>query len=252
MAQFVKAIGSLSGPLIPAMAAYFWKADWRVIFPIYAVALLLTIVFSIPLKVEERADESKKQPATFSSCFALLKKPYVLMMVMAIFLYVGAEVSMSSGIPLYLKANFNFDISTLGVIGTSVLFLALTVGRFMGGVILSWIAPKKFFVITTFVSIVGILGLFINNQAAALVSVILMGLGFANIFPLVFSIAVDTMPENTNELSGLMVTAIAGGALVPPVMGFVMDHSTVLIGFLVPLAAILYITWVALYSSKKA
>ena len=89
------------------------------------------------------------------------------------------------------------------------------------------------------------------NQTVAVASFFLVGLGFANIFPLVFSIAVDAMPEHTNELSGLMVTAIVGGAILPPMMGLVADHTTVQLSFLVPLAAILYITWTALMNLKS-
>jgi len=248
LAQFVKAIGSLSGPLIPAAAAYFWSADWRVIFPIYAGALLITIALVGPLKVKEEHED--KVPATFKSCFALLKNRYVLMMVLAIFVYVGAEVSMSSDKPLYLKSTFNFDITTLGVLGTGLFFMCLTIGRLLGGIILNWVSPKTFFIITSIVSAVGILGLFPGIKSVALISVILIGLGFANIFPLVFSIAVDSMPEYANELSGLMVTAIAGGAILPPLMGMVADRTSVLIGFIVPFLAIVYIFWTALNTSK--
>ena len=60
------------------------------------------------------------------------------------------------------------------------------------------------------------------------------------------------MPEHTNELSGLMVTAILGGACLPPLMGLVADRSSVQLSFLVPLAAILYITWTALSNRRPA
>jgi MFS transporter, FHS family, L-fucose permease len=250
LAQFVKAIGSLSGPLLPAAAAYFWKGDWSIVFPVYSVCLLITLTLIAFLKVEKH--QEKKQTATFASCFALLKNGYVFMMVMAIFVYVGAEVCMSSSIPLFLKSAYNIDISTVGVLGTGLFFLALTIGRFMGGIVLTWISPKKFFIVTSVLSLLGIVGLFLGVKVIAIISMFVIGLGFANIFPLVFSIAVDAMPERTNELSGLMVTAIAGGALIPPIMGFVSDKSTVLMGFLVPLAAILYITFIALKSAKKA
>jgi len=56
---------------------------------------------------------------------------------------------------------------------------------------------------------------------------------------------VESLPQYTNELSGLMVTAIVGGAILPPLMGLVSDRSSVLIGFLVPMAAIFYIAWTA-------
>ncbi|MBN1465102.1 MFS transporter [candidate division KSB1 bacterium] len=249
IAQFVKAIGSLSGPAIPAAAAYIWKGDWRIVFPIYAASLLLTLLTVAFLKVKE--EESTSQAATFASCFSLLKNRFVLMMVFGIFVYVGAEVCMSSQIPLYLKEKFGIDIQTMGMLGTGLFFIALTIGRFLGGVILNWMAPKKFFILTCVVSIIGIALLFFSLETLAIPAVLLTGFGFANIFPLVFSITVDSMPTRSNELSGLMVTAICGGALVPLLMGVVTDLTTSLFGFLVPMAAILYISWTALIVRQK-
>jgi FHS family L-fucose permease-like MFS transporter len=248
LAQFVKAIGSLSGPMIPVLAARYFGASWKVIFPIYAAALVIAVIAVAGLRIDERKDESKA--ATLGSCLALLKNGYVLMMVAAIFLYVGAEVSVSASIPLYLKEKFNIDIARVGLLGTGLFFSALTIGRFSGGVILNWMAARKFFVLTCGVSIFALLGLFVPDRTLAMISFFVAGLGFANIFPLVFSITVESMPEHTNELSGLMVTAILGAACVPPLMGLVADRSSWQAGFLVPLAAILYISWTALANRR--
>jgi len=246
--QFVKAMGSLSGPLIPVIAARYFGASWKVIFPIYTVALLITVSAVSGLRVSRQ--ESERKAATFGSCLALLKNGYVLAMVGAIFLYVGAEVSVSAGIPLFLKERFDIDINRVGLLGTGLFFTALTIGRLSGGVILNWASPRRFFLVTCATSIAGLLGLFMPARSLAVTGFFLAGLGFANIFPLVFAIAVESMPEHTNELSGLMVTAIVGGALLPPLMGLVADHSTVQFSFVVPLAAILYITGTALKNLK--
>ena len=246
--QFVKAMGSLSGPLIPVIAARYFGASWKVIFPIYTVALLITVLAVSGLRVSRQ--ESERKAATFGSCLALLKNGYVLAMVGAIFLYVGAEVSVSAGIPLFLKERFDIDINRVGLLGTGLFFTALTIGRLSGGVILNWASPRRFFLVTCATSIAGLLGLFMPARSVAVTGFFLAGLGFANIFPLVFAIAVESMPEHTNELSGLMVTAIVGGALLPPLMGLVADHSTVQFSFVVPLAAILYITGTALKNLK--
>lgn len=252
LAQFVKAIGSLSGPLIPVIAANAWGLDWKVIFPVYAVAIAVAWVAGFTLKVDSAAAPSA-QPATLSSCLALLRNSYVFMMVLAIFLYVGAEVSVSSGAPLYLRERFGVDISRIGLLGTGLFFAALTIGRFSGGVILNWIKPRVFFLVTSLLSAVGLLGLFVPNGTIAVASFFVAGLGFANIFPLVFSITIDRLPEHTNALSGLMVMAIVGGAFVPPLMGWVSDLTgSVQSGFFVPLAAIVYILWVSVMSRRGA
>jgi fucose permease len=250
LGQFVKAIGSLSGPMIPVIAARYFGASWQVIFPVYAVALLLSVVAVGALRVEEKRPE--RPAATLASCLSLLKNGYVLAMVAAIFLYVGAEVCVSAGIPLLLKERFATDISSQGLLGTGLFFVALIVGRFSGGVVLNWLAPKRFFLITCLLSVAGLLLLWLPSPAIAAISLFLVGLGFANIFPLVFSIAVESMPDRANELSGLMVTAIVGGAFVPPLMGMLADRSSVQVSFVVPLAAILYVTWVAVKNLSSA
>ncbi len=247
--QFVKAIGSLAGPVIPPLAAAWLGADWKVIFPVFSVGLLVTLVMLAITNIDE-VKITDREPTTLKSSLLLLSNKYVLLMVLGIFLYVGAEVCMSSGIPLYLEDNFGIDIVKFGVLGTGLFFTTLMIGRFLGGMILNWLKPEKFFVITSLVSILGILGLFIGNQWIAILSVVIIGFGFANIFPLIFSITIERLPEKTNELSGLMVTAIVGGAFVPLLMGFLQDLTTISIGFLVPLAALVYIAILAFSNNR--
>ena len=251
LAQFVKAIGSLTGPVIPAVAASYFGSDWKILFPIYAVALVITILSVATLKVEEHRSVGTG-PVTLGSCLALLKNGYVAMMVAAIFLYVGAEVCMSSGIPIYLASAFGIQIEKLGLLGTGLFFTALMLGRFLGGVVLNWISPRRFFLATVALSVLALLGMFTGIAAVVVVSVILAGLGFANVFPLVFSITVDAMPAKANELSGLMVTAIVGGAILPPVMGLLADRMSPEAGFIVPLAALLYVGWTSLRNLNTA
>ncbi len=252
LAQFVKAIGSLSGPVIPVVAARWFGLSWRMIFPVFSVAVAIALLAALTLHLPH-TPPTAHQTATLRSCLALLKNGYVAMMVLAIFLYVGAEVSVSSGIPIYLRDRYSIDVAKIGLLGTGLFFAALTAGRFSGGVVLNWIKPKTFLVMTCVLSILGLLGMFMPNETVVVVGFFLTGLGFANVFPLVFSITVDRMPDSANTLSGLMVTAIVGAAFVPPIMGLLADavHS-MQIAFVVPLAAILYITWAALVNFRGA
>jgi MFS transporter, FHS family, L-fucose permease len=242
--QFVKAIGSLSGALLPAAAAAWWGMDWKLLFPVYTVAIGITAIILFLIPIREKV--IPEVPPGFLSCINLLRKPGIAIMVLAIFLYVGAEVSMASKLPSYLENNYGLDIEKLGVASVGLFFLTIMAGRFLGGVMLNWIKAPLFLMITTIIALLGIGGLFIGSQPVAIVSIILTGLGFANIFPLIFSITVDKHPEYTNELSGLMVTAIIGGAVLPLVMGKVADMANVTISFIVPGVAILYSFFVAL------
>jgi len=237
--QFIKAIGSLSGSLIPFAAAKWFGMTWEVLFPIYVASLLLTLVIIGFTRIEEvKAD---KTPANFKSCFSLLKNPFILSMVLGIFIYVGIEICISTGVPILLSSNYEIDLKTWGLLGNAFFFIAILTGRFLGSVILNWMKPSTFFRATVLLSLIGLLLIFVNIKAVTLAGIFITGLGFANIFPLIFSITVDALPERSNEISGLMITAIAGGAFIPPIMGLVADKVSVLAGFVVPTIGLLYV-----------
>ena len=251
LGQFVKAIGSLSGSLLPLLAAQYWGMDWKVVFPIYSVIVLVAVIYLSVVKIEEKRLDSSS-PASLGSVLRLLKNRYVFLMVLAIFLYVGIEVSMSAKLPNYLAERFHFDIKKLGLWGTLFFFIALTIGRFLGSVILNWMSASRFLKLTAIISLIGIAGLYIANSALpGFISIFIIGLGFANVFPLIFSIAINAMPERTNEISGLMITAIIGGAIIPVIFGAVADMFSLMAGFAVTLVCMVYIFGVSFVKSIK-
>jgi len=250
-AQAIKAIGSSMGFLLPPLAVAAFGLDWPLLFPIYAGIILITLFSCASMQVAETKDPNAK-PATFGSCFSLLfEDKFILKMVLGIFLYVGAEVCFSSGVPMLLRDKFGMTGFGLWI-SWALFFLPILAGRFAGAMVLKSMSPGKFLVLTTLLSVAGIICVFSGLQALAFAGIVLAGLGFANIFPLIFSITIDYKPERSNEISGLMVTAIVGGAFIPPLMGLVADASgSVTMGFLVPLAALIYIAAVSLGATKK-
>ena len=74
----------------------------------------------------------------------------------------------------------------------------------------------------------------------------MLGLCCANIFPIMFSAALQHSPENTDNLSALMIMGIAGGAILPMIMGAVADMSNQTVSLIVPFLALVYIYYVAI------
>ncbi len=242
-AQFVKAIGSLSGSLIPFAAARWFGAEWKILFPIYVATIILTLVLVGLTKITE--DNATREPATFQKCFSLLNNRFILTMVAGIFVYVGVEICLSSGVPILLHSNYGIELKTWGLLGNAFFFISILTGRFLGSIILNWMKPTSFFKATVIVSLIGVGLIFTTFQWVTLVGILLAGLGFANIFPLIFSITIDSYPERSNEISGLMVTAISGGAFIPPLMGLVADKFSVTTGFILPLIGLVFLGYIA-------
>lgn len=249
--QFIKSIGSLSGALIPLIVAKLWGLDWKVLFPLYATFVIFSIIILLFTNIKESHPVKKSTPASLGTTIELLKIPYIGLMALGIFLYVGSEVSMSAKLPNYLSFKFGLDIKEFGLWGTLFFFLTLMAGRFTGGVILNWIKPGLFLIISSVLAVLGIVGLFFSQSTfMGFVSITFIGIGFANIFPLIFSIVIDGFPERSNEISGLMVTAIIGGAIVPIAFGIIADLYTLMHGFLIPGLCIIYILAIAIFNKK--
>ncbi len=225
LAQFFKSIGSSIGFLLPPLAMSFFHLEWSILFPFFSSIVLLTIIAVRYLNFEER--DKHITHATLKSCLKLLKDKYVLIMVLSIFLYVGTEVSMSSTIPIYLKEYLGISGYSLWL-SWALFFLPLVIGRYTGSIILNKIKPTKFLIYTSILSIIGLSLLFTSAEYNIYIGILLTGFGFANIFPLIFSITIEKIPNRANELSGLMISAISGGAIIPLIMGSIIDAFNLL------------------------
>lgn len=140
-----------------------------------------------------------------------------------------------------------------GKYGATLFFLLLTIGRIVGGAVLLKVKPRPAFRVSALMGVAGAVLLMTTNLVPlAIAGVILSGLGFANIWPLLFSITVEEKPEHAGELSGLMCMAISGGALVPLVMGGLVDAGMKSIAFVIPVACFVYLFILSLKGGKKA
>jgi MFS transporter, FHS family, L-fucose permease len=248
MGQAVKAVGSSLGFLVPPAVAVWFGLDWTILFPMFAIIVLVTILLVTTLNVDEKKHQDTS-PASLFSSLLLLGNPFVALMVLGIFLYVGAEVSMSAQIPILMDKVYG--IGDFGLwMAWGLFFLPIFLGRLAGAFVLRKIRAGRFLMFSIVLSVFGMLMLFFGSQYFAFTGIVLIGLGFSNIFPLIFSITVDAMPGRTNELSGLMVTAIVGGAVIPPITGAVADFD-VQLAFLVPAFCVFYIFILALKFIKK-
>ncbi|HUX55493.1 MAG TPA: MFS transporter [Bacteroidales bacterium] len=246
--QFIKAIGSMIGaPLAAVLAARF--GDWKLLFLIFGVVSLLTVVWLGSVKIDEVKQTEVK--ATFASSFKLLGTGYILMMVISIFLVVGIDVGFNSNSGQFLIKQFGVE-QIAAESGRSIYFFGRMLGTFAGAIMLTKISPRKFFMWTSVLGILSLVAiLLISSPFMAWVLVFMIGLAIANIFPLVFSITVEKYPTRTNEISGLMMMAISGGAVIPLLIGWVGDISNVAIGMSILIICMIYLLSVSVYSLKR-
>jgi MFS transporter, FHS family, L-fucose permease len=250
-AQGIKGIGSTASTyLVTALATtvMFQSMGWRGAFPLFCCLMALAFVAVLFVKVDEtKADV----PPSIGSSLGLLREPIFLLAVIGIFLYVGAESSMGRFLKPTLMG-FGMDAQAANKFGPTLFFLLLTIGRLLGSAVLAIMSPRTCFRLSAFLGLLGGVLLLMNSQAMAFAGIIAAGLGFANIWPMLFSITVEEKPERANELSGLMCMAISGGAIVPLIMAQLSDMNWGAKSFIVPAACFAYLFLLSLKGGKKA
>jgi FHS family L-fucose permease-like MFS transporter len=247
MSQFIKSVAAFFGPLL---TVFFVNTlgDWKYIFLAYSGLSLLSLLLLSVTPVREKA--KKETPARFADCFSLLGNKFVLFMVLGIFIVVGLDVGMNTGVPRFLE---KYGLSAeQAVKGISVFYIfSLMASRFLGAVILKKVAAHTFLILSAFLTIAGVALLAMGiSSSVTKIAIVIIGLGSANIFPLIFSISVEKMPERSNEISGLMIMAISGGALFPLLMGIIVDQVSLTASIIFLLIITCYLGFISLWSRK--
>ena len=129
--------------------------------------------------------------------------------------------------PKVLQEKFHMTLDSSARFLT-VFFIAKTVGAFAGGILLMKIREDRFYAVSIIVALAGLLGMvFAPVLWIELLAVAVFGLGYANLFSIIFSLALKHAPSHSNEVSSLLIMGVAGGGVVTPVLGVVTDifHS---------------------------
>ena len=247
--QFVKAIGSMiAAPLAGWFALQF--GDWKLLFLVFGVVSVLSVIWLYFTPIDETRNPGKR--ATFGSSFQLLGTGYISMMVLGIFLVVGIDVGINAFSGQFLLAKFQ-SAQTFAESGRSVYFFGKMLGTFGGAILLAKLSARRFFIGSAIAGLASLLALILApTDLTAMVMIFVAGLGIANIFPIIFSLTVGKYPTRSNEISGLMIMAVCGGAVLPPFMGWISDLTgNVTASMYVLVAAVLYLLFVSLFSGKS-
>ena len=214
---------TLSGAALDAYRA----AETKVVVHTYlALAAGLLVIAAVVWGRRNRLQEERGGGGNPFAAFGLLGRPRFAMGSACIFLYVGAEVAIGS-----LIVNYLMQADTLGLTdqsaGKHVPFYwgGALVGRFIGAAVLRTISPGKVLASVATGAILLILLSTNTNGAVSGWALLAVGLMNAIMFPTIFSLASEGLGRRAAEGSGVIATAIVGGAIIPPLTGMLADVS---------------------------
>ena len=246
--QFIKGIASFLAPFIASWAALTMD-EWRELYPVF---MLITIVSIIGLgftSIEELDDYSESD--SLKSYGRLFGNPLIRLIWIGIICHVGIDVGINLTAPKIFVERLGFLVADASMAG-SVYFLSRTIGCLIGAVVLQYIASERFFRWSVLGLLFALIGLsFAFTLEQLYVVLLVLGIGNANIFSILISKVLNAFSDKKNEVSGLMITGLCGGALFVLPMGIVSDWIDSQAGALIILGlGALYLTYLSGYFKK--
>jgi len=247
-AQFVKAVGSMAAPFLATFFALQF-GNWKLVLLVFGIFSLMSAAWLQFTKIDET--HSKEVKATLKSSLKLLNTPFIVIMVLGIFFLVGIDVGVNSFSGQFLMDKLNMDPEP-AMRGRSLYFFGKMLGTFSGALLLTRFSAARFLLFSTLATLLTLL-IFIwsPTPVIALSLMFLAGLASSNIFPLMFSLTTGKYVTRANEISGLMIMAVSGGAFIPPLVGKIADISSLTLGMYLFLACAAYLVFVSVYAYKK-
>lgn len=242
--QVVKALSSLMGPQIVVLAiGWFGDDKWFYCFPILGAVTLLSALWLMFTPIKREA--ASVNTLSMGDSFGLLKDKTILMLFLGIFFVVGVDVSTNFIASKLMVSRFAW-VQEEAKIAPQIYFFSRTVGALLGAVLLARMSEIKYFRVNILACIAAIAVLVaVDDAVVNLACIGAIGFFASSIFSIIYSMALQARPEAANQISGLMITAIAGGGVVTPVLGFVTESTTIVGGAYVILACVLYLCWCA-------
>lgn len=252
LTQGFNALGTTIAPAIGGHLILTGNSDANSVQGPYlaiAVGLILLAAVLGRLNLPEPEEEA---PEAGGGILEALRHPTLVFGVLAIFLYVGAEVSIGSFLVNYITSSVTLPGGEREAASyVSLYWGAAMVGRFLGSLVMRWVPPPW---MLTGVSLAASALVLMSVSSAGFVAVYtLLAVGLCNaiLFPTIFSLGVRGLGPLTGVGSGLLTMAIVGGAVIPLAVGLVADTSSLRTAFLIPVLCYLVIAAFGGFASRS-
>lgn len=262
MTQAFNSLGTTVAPLIGA-ALIFTVAEpnntsitepqlHAVQLPYLVIASLLTLMAVVFHKLRlPQIDSQNVAENNLIESKPLYKERNLMLGVIAIFLYVGAEVSLGSFLVNFLSSTQVTNLPEHQVAHLIAYFWGgAMLGRFLGAIVMQFIKPRRYLAINAILAMLFIFVAMTQQGSVAMYSILAVGLFNGVMFPTIFSLALEGLKERKGQASGLLCQAIVGGALLPLLQGVIADTLGIQISFVVPLVCYLFIFYYGMKSIK--
>ncbi len=215
------------------------------LFALITLAMIIIIIASRFPKVERKEDE---KAGAVSLHIKLFKNPVVILFFLGIFCYVGTEQGIANWISQFLSDYHGYDAQTVGATAVSRFWGLMTVGCMLGLLLLKFIDSKKILIGFATLSIVCLTLALFGSAKISLFTFSFLGFALSIMWSVIVSLALNSVDKHHGAFSGILCTGIAGGAVIPLIVGWIADFSSLRIGMLFIYVTLGYVLSVGIWA----
>jgi fucose permease len=205
---------------------------WISLYWVFAIVSLLMVLIigltNMPV-VKRKEDE---MVGALQTHLDLLKDPMVILYFLGIFAYVGSEQGVANWISEFLQTYHAVDPQTTGANTVALFWGLMTAGTVLGLVLLKFVDSRKVIIGFTLAAMISLTFALFGSKAIALIAFPMVGFFASVMWSIIISLALNSVTKNHGSLSGVLVTGIAGGAIIPLIVGWLGDAFGLQMGML--------------------
>lgn len=197
---------------------------WISLYWVFAIVSLLMIIVILVTRFPKVTLTAEERAGALKVHLELLKKPVVILFFIGIFCYVGTEQGIANWISQFLYVYHGYDPQTSGARAVAYFWGLMTAGGVLGLLLLKIMDSRSVLVIFTALAMLTLsLGLF-GGAKVSLISFSMVGFFASVMYPVIFSLALNSLTEHHGAFSGILLTGVVGGAVIPLIIGGLGDH----------------------------
>ncbi|MCK5134901.1 MAG: MFS transporter [Bacteroidales bacterium] len=234
--------GAFHKPLIELFSSLVPQSmSWVSVYWVFVVMALLMIVVMLITKFPKVELKEDEKVGTKESYFTLFKNRYVILFFLGIFAYVGTEQGISYWMSKYLLTYHGFDNETIGASAVAYFWGLMTIGGILGLLLLKIFDSKVVLRWFTILAVISLLLALFGPEGLSLYAFPISGFFLSVMYPIIISLALNSVKSYHGSFAGILMTGIMGGAVVQLLVGFISDISSLRVGMMILLLPMGYI-----------
>ncbi|SHG01669.1 MFS transporter [Pedobacter caeni] len=214
---------------------------WISLYWIFAIISVLMVIVIALIKIPKVELKGEEKVGGWETNTTLLKNPTVIFYFLAIFCYVGLEQGVANWMSEFLNTYHQIDPKTAGASAVSWFWGLLTIGTLLGLLLLKFMDSRKVLILFTGAAILSLAFALFGPAAIALWAFPMVGFFASVMWSIIISLALNSMNKHHGALSGILITGICGGAVIPLLIGWIGDMTSLKTGMIFMFIMLTYI-----------